>query len=104
MSLPQKGGKLEWYRGVEPSPLNEAEVFYSLRNTRIRGCGPKKFEEEYEMENRYDFINIEKKWRAEWEKNPINLEDDKKPKFTAWICSRILPVQACTLGIGGAMC
>ena len=33
------------------------------------------------MENRYDFINIEKKWRAEWEKNPINLEDDKKPKF-----------------------
>ena len=29
------------------------------------------------MENRYDFINIEKKWRAEWEKNPINLEDDK---------------------------
>jgi leucyl-tRNA synthetase len=81
LSLPQKGGKLEWYRGVEPSPLNEAEVFYSLRNTRIRGRGPKKFEEEYEMENRYDFINIEKKWRAEWEKNPINLEDDKKPKF-----------------------
>lgn len=33
------------------------------------------------MENRYDFINIEKKWRAEWEKNPINQEDDKKPKF-----------------------
>lgn len=33
------------------------------------------------MENRYDFINIEKKWRAEWEKNPINKEDDKKPKF-----------------------
>lgn len=33
------------------------------------------------MENRYDFINIEKKWRAEWEKNPINQEDSKKPKF-----------------------
>ena len=33
------------------------------------------------MENRYQFFEIEKKWRAEWEKNPINKEDDKKPKF-----------------------
>lgn len=33
------------------------------------------------MENRYQFREIEKKWRAEWEKNPINQEDDKKPKF-----------------------
>jgi len=33
------------------------------------------------MESRYDFAAIEKKWRAEWEKNPINKEDDKKPKY-----------------------
>ena len=33
------------------------------------------------MNNRYEFTEIEKKWREEWEKNPINLEDDKKPKF-----------------------
>ena len=33
------------------------------------------------MESRYDFRTIEKKWRAEWEKNPINKEDAVKPKF-----------------------
>ncbi len=33
------------------------------------------------MDNRYDFRAIEKKWRAEWEKNPINKEDDVKPRF-----------------------
>ena len=33
------------------------------------------------MESRYDFRTIEKKWRAEWEKNPINKEDDVKPRF-----------------------
>ena len=33
------------------------------------------------MNTRYDFREIEKKWRAEWEKNPINKEDDKKPKY-----------------------
>lgn len=33
------------------------------------------------MESRYDFRMIEKKWRAEWEKNPINKEDAVKPKF-----------------------
>ncbi|MDD4843403.1 MAG: leucine--tRNA ligase [Anaerotignum sp.] len=33
------------------------------------------------MNSRYEFNEIEKKWRAEWEKNPINVEDDKKPKF-----------------------
>ena len=33
------------------------------------------------MNQRYDFREIEKKWRAEWEKNPINKEDDVKPKF-----------------------
>lgn len=33
------------------------------------------------MNNRYEFAEIEKKWRAEWEKNPINVEDDKKPRF-----------------------
>lgn len=33
------------------------------------------------MESRYDFNAIEKKWRAEWEKNPINVENDTKPRF-----------------------
>ena len=33
------------------------------------------------MNQRYDFKEIEKKWRAEWEQNPINKEDDVKPKF-----------------------
>ncbi len=33
------------------------------------------------MENHYDFQSIEKKWRAEWEKNPINKEDDVKPRY-----------------------
>lgn len=33
------------------------------------------------MNSRYEFAAIEKKWRAEWEKNPINKEDDKKPKY-----------------------
>ncbi len=33
------------------------------------------------MNGRYDFREIEKKWRAEWEKNPINKEDDVKPRF-----------------------
>lgn len=33
------------------------------------------------MNSRYEFATIEKKWRAEWEKNPVNKEDDKKPKY-----------------------
>jgi len=33
------------------------------------------------MNSRYDFKEIEKKWRENWEKNPINKEDDKKPRF-----------------------
>ena len=33
------------------------------------------------MESRYNFREIEKKWRAEWEKNPVNKEDDVKPRF-----------------------
>lgn len=33
------------------------------------------------MDNRYDFQSIEKKWRSEWEANPINKPDDKKPKY-----------------------
>ncbi len=33
------------------------------------------------MNARYEFNEIEKKWRAEWEKNPINKEDDVKPRF-----------------------
>ena len=33
------------------------------------------------MEAKYQFEEIEKKWRAAWEKNPINREDDSKPKY-----------------------
>ena len=33
------------------------------------------------MSNRYEFQRIEKKWRAEWEKNPVNKEDPSKPKY-----------------------
>ena len=33
------------------------------------------------MNTRYDYTAIEKKWRENWEKNPINKEDDKKPKY-----------------------
>lgn len=33
------------------------------------------------MESRYDFSRIEKHWRGEWEKNPINIEDGCKPRF-----------------------
>lgn len=33
------------------------------------------------MDSRYEFNEIEKKWRGEWEKNPINVEDDKKPRY-----------------------
>ena len=33
------------------------------------------------MDSRYNFREIEKKWRAEWEKNPVNKEDDVKPRF-----------------------
>lgn len=33
------------------------------------------------MDSRYEFNAIEKKWRGEWEKNPINVEDDKKPRY-----------------------
>ena len=33
------------------------------------------------MNSRYDFKEIEQKWRKVWEKDPINKEDDKKPRF-----------------------
>ena len=33
------------------------------------------------MNNRYEFPTIEKKWRAAWDKYPINKEDESKPKF-----------------------
>ena len=33
------------------------------------------------MNNRYEFKQIEKKWRDFWEKNPINQEDDNKERF-----------------------
>ncbi|MDR1537560.1 MAG: leucine--tRNA ligase [Clostridiales bacterium] len=31
--------------------------------------------------SRYDFKSIEKKWRRIWEENPINADDEGKPKF-----------------------
>jgi len=31
--------------------------------------------------SKYNFTEIEKKWRAEWEKRPINDYDDTKPRF-----------------------
>ena len=33
------------------------------------------------MNSRYAFKEIEQKWRKVWEQNPINKEDDKKPRF-----------------------
>ena len=30
---------------------------------------------------KYNYIEIEKKWRTEWEKHPINVYDDIKPRF-----------------------
>ncbi len=33
------------------------------------------------MDSCYNFSKIEKKWREEWEKNPINPPDDSKPKY-----------------------
>ena len=33
------------------------------------------------MSSRYEFREIEKKWRAEWEKNPINVEKPGKPNY-----------------------
>lgn len=33
------------------------------------------------MNTRYDFKSIEQKWRQNWEKNPVNKEDDTKPKY-----------------------
>ena len=29
----------------------------------------------------YNHSAIEKKWRENWEKNPINVNDGKKPKY-----------------------
>ena len=33
------------------------------------------------MDIRYDFNEIEKKWRGEWDKNPVNKEDESKPRY-----------------------
>ena len=41
---------------------------------------------------------IEKKWRENWEKNPINVNDGKKPKY-----SRIHPATAFMSVTGEAM-
>ena len=29
----------------------------------------------------YNYSAIEKKWRENWEKDPINVDDGKKPKY-----------------------
>ena len=39
----------------------------------------------------YNHRAIEAKWRTNWEKKPVNVNDGKKPKYTVWICSRIRP-------------
>lgn len=33
------------------------------------------------MDVKYDFSNIEKKWRDKWELNPVNIPGDSKPKY-----------------------
>ena len=33
------------------------------------------------MNSRYEFQTIEKKWRKKWEENPVNKEDNSKPKY-----------------------
>ena len=38
----------------------------------------------------YNHRAIEAKWRTNWEKKPVNVNDGKKPKYY-WICSRIRP-------------
>ncbi len=42
----------------------------------------------------YNHTAIEKKWRANWEKNPINVNDGKRKSITAWICFPIPPAAA----------
>ena len=39
---------------------------------------------------------IEKKWRENWEKHPINVNDGKKPKYYCLDMSPIPPETACT--------
>ena len=33
------------------------------------------------MANYYNYTEIEKKWRANWEENPVNINDETKPKY-----------------------
>jgi len=33
------------------------------------------------MANYYNYIEIEKKWRAKWEEKPVNVKDEEKPKY-----------------------
>ncbi len=37
----------------------------------------------------YNHSAIEKKWRENWAKNPINVDDGRKRNTTVWICSHI---------------
>ena len=41
----------------------------------------------------YNHKAIEKKWRENWEKNPVNVKVDKtgkeREKYYCWICFRI---------------
>lgn len=38
----------------------------------------------------YNHSAIEKKWRENWEKNPINVNDGKKPKY---YCLDMFPIR-----------
>ena len=37
----------------------------------------------------YNHKAIEKKWRENWEKNPVNVQFDENGNNTVWTCSRI---------------
>ena len=52
------------------------------------------------MSTKYNFKEIEEKWRKIWEENPVNPPDDSKPKY---YCSHILQATVFTLVIGEAM-
>lgn len=54
-----------------------------LKLTALRGFIIKFMNKNWrnDMSTRYDFKEIEKKWRANWEKNPINPADQSKPKY-----------------------
>ena len=43
--------------------------------------GPSGNKKEEAMAAPYNHREIEEKWRKEWETNPVNVNDGKKPKY-----------------------